>query len=114
MEILSCTLSGAKKGGFLVGFSVGGRGVDVKVPYLLFTDDTFIIIYDACKEHMKQLNWVLMWFEAMEGGSSIRTLSNLNKVLLGNAMVVHEGWNSGRISGVVKFLLEKLFPQWFP
>lgn len=29
-------------------------------------------------------------------------------------MVVHEGWNSGRISGVVKFLLEKLFPQWFP
>lgn len=65
MEILSCTLSGAKKGGFLVGFSVGGRGVDVKVPYLLFTDDTFIIIYDACKEHMKQLNWVLMWFEAM-------------------------------------------------
>lgn len=53
-------LSKVKEDGFLLGFSIGGRGGDVmEVLYLLFSNN-ILILYDTSKEHMGHLSFVLM------------------------------------------------------
>lgn len=53
-------LSRVKEGGFLSGFSIGGRGGDVmEVSYLLFPNN-MLILYDTSNEHIRHLSLVLM------------------------------------------------------
>ncbi|RVX10936.1 putative mitochondrial protein [Vitis vinifera] len=67
MEALSLILMKAKEEGFINSFQVRGReGEGVEISHLLFADDT-LIFYDARKEVLESLSWILMWFEAMSG-----------------------------------------------
>ena len=55
----------AKKWGFITSFAVNGKeGLGMKVFYLLFVDDSFIL-YDASQEHMEHLSWSCKRFEAI-------------------------------------------------
>ena len=40
--------------------------MEMNVSHLLFVDDT-IIFYEARKEHLTHLGWILGWFEAASG-----------------------------------------------
>ena len=40
--------------------------MEMNVSHLLFADDT-IIFYEARKEHLTSLSWILAWFEADSG-----------------------------------------------
>ncbi|RVW84765.1 LINE-1 retrotransposable element ORF2 protein [Vitis vinifera] len=67
IEALSRLLLKAQEGGFISGFTVGGRGGDgEEISHLLFADDT-IIFCKASQEQVSHLCWLLMWFEAMLG-----------------------------------------------
>ncbi|RVW24487.1 putative ribonuclease H protein [Vitis vinifera] len=67
MEALSQLLSGARNGGFISGFRVGGRGREgLIVSHLLFADDT-LIFCDAEADQLHYLSWTFMWFEAISG-----------------------------------------------
>ncbi|KAJ9691389.1 hypothetical protein PVL29_013542 [Vitis rotundifolia] len=67
MEVLSTLLRRAVDGGFLSGCRLQGRGGgELTVSHLLFADDT-IIFYEARKEQLTTLSWILAWFEASSG-----------------------------------------------
>ena len=67
MDALSRMILKAQEGGFISGFTVGGRGGDgEEISHLLFADDT-IIFCEASQERVTHLCWLLMWFEAMSG-----------------------------------------------
>ena len=60
MEALSLILMKAKEEGFINSFQVRGReGEGVEISHLLFADDT-LIFYDARKEVLESLSWILM------------------------------------------------------
>ncbi|RVW42718.1 Transposon TX1 uncharacterized 149 kDa protein [Vitis vinifera] len=67
MEVLSVLIRKAVDEGFISGCSLRGRGrIEMNVSHLLFADDT-IIFYEARKEHLTSLSWILAWFEAASG-----------------------------------------------
>ncbi|KAJ9681592.1 hypothetical protein PVL29_017816 [Vitis rotundifolia] len=67
MEVLSALIRRVVDGGFIFGCRLRGRGgMEMNVSHLLFADDT-IIFYEARKEHLTSLGWILAWFEAASG-----------------------------------------------
>ena len=67
MEVLSALIRRVVEGGFISGCRLRGReGMEMNVSHLLFVDDT-IIFYEARKEHLTHLGWILGWFEATFG-----------------------------------------------
>ena len=67
MEVLSALIRKAIDGGFISGCRLRGKwGMEMNVSHLLFVDDT-IIFYEARKEHLTHLGWILAWFEATSG-----------------------------------------------
>ena len=67
MEVLSALIRKAIDGGFIFGCRLRGKwGMEMNVSHLLFVDDT-IIFYEARKEHLTHLGWILGWFEATFG-----------------------------------------------
>ena len=67
MEGLSRLLDHAVQGGSFSGFTVGNHeGNKVLMTYLLFADDT-LLFCDVDPTKIKQLGWVLLWFEAFFG-----------------------------------------------
>ena len=77
MEVLSVLITRAVEGGFISGCSIRrGRGQTINISHLLFADDT-VVFYEAKKEYLTHLSWVLFWFEAALG-----LKINLDKVRL--------------------------------
>ena len=67
MEALSCLIKRAVSGGFLTSYRVKGRGGEgVQLTHLMYADDT-LIFYDASKDQLAHLSYVLMWFEVISG-----------------------------------------------
>jgi hypothetical protein len=67
MEALSRLLDHAVQGGSFSRFTVGNHeGNEVLMTHLLFADDT-LLFCDADPTKIKQLGWVLLWFEAFSG-----------------------------------------------
>ena len=67
MEVLSALIRKAIDGGFISGCRLRGKwGMEMNVSHLLFVDDT-IIFYEARKEHLTHLGWILAWFKAAFG-----------------------------------------------
>ena len=67
MEVLSALIRRVVEGGFISGCSIRrGRRQTVNISHLLFADDT-IVFYEAKKEHITHLSWILFWFEAALG-----------------------------------------------
>ena len=67
MEVLSALIRRAVEGCFMSGCSIRrGRRQDVNISHLLFADDT-VVFYEAKKEHIMHLSWILFWFEAASG-----------------------------------------------
>ena len=59
MEVLSALIRRAVEGGFISGCSIWrGRRQAVNISHLLFADDT-IVFYEAKKEHLTHLSWIL-------------------------------------------------------
>ncbi|RVW93985.1 hypothetical protein CK203_033990 [Vitis vinifera] len=59
MEVLSALIRKAIDGGFISGCKLRGKwGMEMNVSHLLFVDDT-IIFYEARKEHLTHLGWIL-------------------------------------------------------
>ena len=59
MEVLSTLIRRAVEGGFISGCSIWrGRRQAVNISHLLFADDT-IVFYEAKKEHLTHLSWIL-------------------------------------------------------
>ena len=67
MEALSCMINRAVDDNYISGSRVAiGRGGDMSISHLLYTDDT-LIFCEADLDQLKFLSWILMWFEAMAG-----------------------------------------------
>ncbi|RVW71963.1 LINE-1 reverse transcriptase-like [Vitis vinifera] len=67
MEVLSALIRRAVQGNFISGCRLRGRGdAEIMVSHLLFADDT-IIFYEASKDQVTHLGWILAWFEAASG-----------------------------------------------
>ncbi|WKA04552.1 hypothetical protein VitviT2T_022580 [Vitis vinifera] len=67
MEVLSALIRRVVNRGFISGCRLRGKGgMEMNVSHLLFVDDT-IIFYEARKEHLTHLGWILAWFEAASG-----------------------------------------------
>ncbi|RVW90073.1 LINE-1 reverse transcriptase-like [Vitis vinifera] len=67
MEVLDALIRRAVAGGYLSGCSIkGDRRHNLKISHLFFADDT-IVFYEANKEHLTHLSWILLWFEAASG-----------------------------------------------
>ena len=64
MEVLSVLIRRAMEGGFISRCKIQrNRGRAVHIAHLLFADDT-IVFYEAKKEYLTNLSWILFWFEA--------------------------------------------------
>ena len=64
MEVLDALIRRAVAGGYLSGCSIqGDRRHNLKISHFFFADDT-IMFYEANKEHLTHLRWILLWFEA--------------------------------------------------
>ena len=67
MEVLTRLLNRAVDGNYLSGSKIKGRdGVFSVISHLLYADDT-LLFCGACKDQLKYLSWILMWFEASSG-----------------------------------------------
>ena len=74
MKALSCLINRVVEGNYLSGSRIAnGRGEDLSISHLLYVDYT-ILFWEADKDQLKFLSWILMWFEAM---SDLKI--NLNK-----------------------------------
>ena len=55
------------EGGYLSGCIIrGGNRATLNISHLFFVDDT-IVFYEASKEQLTHLSWILLWFEATSG-----------------------------------------------
>ena len=67
IEVLSALIRRAVEEGFISGCNIRrGSGPVANISHLLFADDT-IVFYEAKKEDMTYLSWILCWFEAVLG-----------------------------------------------
>ena len=67
MEVFSIMVEKAISEGFLSGYEIVNRyGDEGKITHLLFADDTLVLCKDS-KDHMANLSWILLWFEAISG-----------------------------------------------
>ncbi|RVX20838.1 LINE-1 retrotransposable element ORF2 protein [Vitis vinifera] len=67
MEVLSTLIRRVVEGGFLPGCRIRGSGrQSVHISHLLFANDA-IVFYEARKEHLTHLSWILFWFEVASG-----------------------------------------------
>ena len=67
MEDISCLINRVVAGNYLSGSRIiDGRGEELAISHLLYADDT-LLFYEADKNQLKFLSWILMWFEAMSG-----------------------------------------------
>ena len=66
IESLSCLLKRAVEGNFISGCKFVGRGGELVISHLLYTDD-IVLFCDANSEQLMYLGWTLMLFEAILG-----------------------------------------------
>ena len=67
MEALICLINRAVEENYLSGSRIAdGRGRDLVISHLLYTDDT-LIFCEANKDQLKYLSWILVGFEALSG-----------------------------------------------
>ena len=67
MEALSFFIKRAVSGGFLTGCKVKERGGEgVQITHFLYAND-MLIFYEASKDQLAYLSWLLIWFETIIG-----------------------------------------------